>query len=63
MVEEAEVEVLLYALKSDLNAYLAMGDRAPVKALNEVIEFNEKNKDKEMPLFGQELFIKAKKAR
>jgi len=60
MVEDGELDVLLYELKSDLNAYFAdLGDKAPVRSLKEVIEFNEKNKDKEMPLFGQELFLKA----
>jgi len=58
--DDSELEVLLYELKADLNAYLAgLGPRAPVHSLKEIIEFNEKNRDKEMPYFGQELFIKA----
>ena len=52
--------VLLYELKADLNAYLArLGPSAPVHTLKEVIEFNEKNRDKEMPYFGQDMFLKA----
>jgi len=59
-VGDAELLILLYELKSDLNAYFAsLGAKAPVKSLADVIEFNEKNKDREMPYFGQELFIKA----
>jgi amidase len=56
----AELEVLLYELKADLNAYLAtLGPAVPVKTLKDVIEFNEKNADKELIYFGQELFIQA----
>lgn len=59
-IGEAELTVLLYELKADLNAYLkSLGARAPVKSLADVIAFNEKNADREMPYFGQELFVKA----
>ncbi len=55
---DAELEVLLFELKAGLNAYLAeRGGR--VRTLREVIEFNQKNAAREMPYFGQELFIKA----
>ncbi len=55
-----EFTVLLYELKADLNAYLKrLGPDAPVKSLADVIEFNEKHRDKEMPYFGQDTFIKA----
>ncbi|MDQ6653519.1 MAG: amidase [Acidobacteriota bacterium] len=58
--DDSEMEVLLYEFKTDLNAYLArLGSSAPVHSLKEVIEFNEKNRDQEMPYFGQDLFIKA----
>ena len=58
--DDSELEVLLYEFKADLNAYLAgLGPRAPVHSLKEIIEFNEKSPDKEMPYFGQDLFIKA----
>jgi len=57
---ETELLVLLYELKSDLNAYLArLGPSAPVHSLKEVIAFNERFREKEMPYFGQELFLKA----
>jgi len=56
----AEQEVLLYEFKTDLNAYLAsLGPRAPVRTLKEVIDFNERNKERELPYFGQETFLKA----
>jgi len=55
-----ELEVLLYELKADLNAYLAsLGKAAPVGSLAEIIHFNEKNQQREMPFFGQELFLLA----
>ncbi len=57
---DGETIVLLYELKADLNAYLArLGPGAPVHSLAEVIEFNEKHRDKEMPYFGQDQFLKA----
>ena len=50
--------LLEYEFKADLNAYLAgLGPDAPVKSLAEVIEFNERNADREMPFFGQERLI------
>ncbi len=57
---DSEEIVLLYEFKADLNKYLAwLGASAPVKSLAGIIAFNEKNKRREMPWFGQELFIKA----
>jgi amidase len=58
--DESELTVFMYELKADLNAYLAMlGPAAPVHTLKEIIEFNEKNHEKELPYFGQDLFVKA----
>lgn len=56
-----ELTVLLTELKADLNTYLASTDPAKVKTrtLADLIAFNKANADKEMPLFGQELFEKA----
>jgi amidase len=57
---ENEDAVLSYEFKADLNKYLAwLGPSAPVRSLAEIIEFNERNKAREMPWFGQELFLKA----
>jgi amidase len=59
-VGEPEFQVLLYELKADLNSYLAaLGPGAPVHTLEEIIEFNERHREKEMPYFGQDTFIKA----
>ncbi|HET6977312.1 MAG TPA: amidase [Pyrinomonadaceae bacterium] len=58
--DDSEFEVLLYEFKADLNTYLAgLGPQAPVKTLKDVIEFNEKHRDREMPYFGQDIMIKA----
>ena len=54
-IDEPEFEVLLYEFKADLNAYLVgLGPAAPVHSLAEVIAFNEANRDRVMPYFGQE---------
>jgi len=57
--DDTELTVLLYELKADLNAYLAARPGALVHSLEELIAFNEHNREKEMPYFGQDLFIKA----
>jgi amidase len=58
--DDGEGLIMLYELKADLNAYLArLGPNAPVHTLKEVIEFNESNRQKEMPYFGQDLLVKA----
>ena len=59
-LEEAELEVLLYEFKAGLDAYLAeLGPSAPIHSLAEAIAFNQKHAAEEMPIFGQELFLKA----
>lgn len=61
-LDAPEMEVLLYEFKADLNAYLTgRGPSAGVRTLKELIAFNEKNCETEMPLFGQDLFIEAEK--
>jgi amidase len=60
--DEAELEVLLYEFKADLNAYLAgLGPKAPVRSLQDIIAFNDRHRDREMPFFGQDLFLRAQK--
>ncbi|CAN5383477.1 amidase [soil metagenome] len=55
---DAELEVLLYEFKEDLNKYLsARGGR--IKTLADLVQFNIKNAEKEMPYFGQEVFLQA----
>ena len=58
--DDGEGTVLTYELKADLNAYLAkLGPSAPVRSLADIIDFNERNRQKEMPYFAQDLFLKA----
>jgi amidase len=58
--DDSELTVFMYELKADLNTYLAqLGPEAPVHSLKEIIDFNERNRAKEMPYFGQDLFVKA----
>ncbi len=58
--DESELLVFMYELKADLNAYLArLGPGAPVRTLQDIIDFNDRNRQKEMPYFGQDLFLKA----
>lgn len=54
---DAEYEVLLCEFKEDLNKYLK--SRGTSMTLSDLIKFNEKNAAKEMPYFGQEIFIQA----
>jgi amidase len=57
---DAEREVLLYEFKAGLNGYLArLGPQVPVRTLKDIIEFNEQNRERELPYFGQENFLKA----
>jgi amidase len=59
-LDDAELTVFLYEFKAGLNVYLKkLGDKAPVQSLKDLIEFNRKNKKKELPYFGQDLFMKA----
>ncbi len=54
--------MLLYEFKDGLNRYLAsLGAAAPVKSLADLIAWNEKEKAREMPWFGQEIFERAEK--
>src|SRR6195256_25929 len=58
--DESELLVFMYELKADLNTYLArLGPSAPVHTLRDIIDFNDRNRQKEMPYFGQDLFLKA----
>ncbi len=58
--DDAEFEVLLYEFKADMKSYLATrGANAPVKSLADIIAFNEKNRDRELQVFGQDIMVKA----
>lgn len=55
-----EYEAMLYEFKADLNKYLGSAT-TKYKSLASLIEFNEQNAAKEMPYFGQEIFLAAEK--
>jgi amidase len=57
--DASELEVLLYELKADMNAYLAALPSSPARSLADLIAFNEKHAAEEMPFFRQELFLMA----
>lgn len=57
-VSDDRLNVLLYEFKADLNKYLAARG-ARYKSLEDLIRFNDENKDAELKLFGQELFTQA----
>ena len=52
--------ILQYEFKTNLNKYLA-GRGSKYKTLEDLIKFNEDNKDKELQVFGQEIFIESQK--
>jgi amidase len=57
--DDSELTVLLYELKADLAAYFGRRTASSIKSLKDVIEFNERNRSREMPYFGQDLFTKS----
>ena len=54
------LNILLYEFKTDLNKYL-VARGAKYKTLDDLIKFNNENKEKELPKFGQELFEQSTK--
>ena len=60
LFEDTELEVLLYEFKTDLDAYL-ITHNAEVRSLADIIPFNEKHAQEELPFFGQEIMIMAEK--
>jgi amidase len=57
---DSETEVLLYEFKPGLEAYLAgYAPHAPIKNMADLIAFNLKHSDKEMPFFAQEHLVKS----
>ncbi|MGN6247983.1 MAG: amidase [Ginsengibacter sp.] len=58
--DDSEGTVLRYELKNDMAAYLKhRGNGTSFHTLKDLIEFNDKHADKEMPYFNQELFLQA----
>jgi len=61
-VGKASGTVLEYELKHDMAAYLKrLGPNSPMKTLQDLIDFNEQNKERELQYFGQEFFENAVK--
>ncbi len=61
-LDECEFEILLYEFKAGLNAYLSqLGPGVKVRSLADLIAFNAREKDREMPFFGQEILLSAEK--
>jgi len=59
-VSDAEYQVMLYEFKAGLNDYFrSLGPGAPVKTSEELIDFNERNRERELVFFGQETLIEA----
>ncbi len=59
---DASRDVLYYEFKATINAYLA--DAAPAvqtRSLAQLIEFNEAHAERELALFGQDIFVAANK--
>jgi amidase len=54
-----ELEILLYELKADLNAYLAERGDPEVGTLADLIAFNQAHADQELRFFQQEHFVAA----
>jgi amidase len=60
--DDCEFEILLYEFKAGLNTYLkGLGPDMKVRSLKELIAFNERERDREMPHFGQEILEMADK--
>lgn len=59
---ECESEILLYEFKAGVNEYLeGLGPGVQARSLADLIAFNEREREREMPFFGQELFVMAEK--
>ncbi|MFC1481887.1 amidase [Candidatus Neomarinimicrobiota bacterium] len=59
-LDEAESEVLAYEFKNEVKEYLVKhGSPNGMSTLDDLIAFNTTNKEKVMPYFGQERFLKA----
>ena len=58
--DDSESLVFDFELKADIENYLArLGPASPMKTLADLIEFNNRNAQKEMPYFGQDVFVRS----
>ena len=58
-LDAVEQTVLAYEFKDGINRYLATRQGSGPRTLQDLIAFNEREAAREMPFFGQELFIEA----
>jgi amidase len=54
--DDAEIIVLIFEFKRDLNAYLATRTGVPVSSVADVIQFNLDHFEQELKFFGQQFF-------
>jgi amidase len=60
LMDGPEQTVLLYEFKDGINRYLTrLPAGSPARTLADLIAYDEKNRDREMPFFAQELFIQS----
>jgi amidase len=59
LLDSDEQTVLLYEFKDGLNRYLGGRSAAAPRTLADLIVFNNDEHEREMPLFGQELFLQS----
>lgn len=57
-VGDAEYQVMLFEFKDGLNKYLS-GVASASRRLKDLIDFNERHRETELPYFGQETFLEA----
>jgi len=57
-MSDASRTVLYYEFKADLNTYLE-NSKAPIRTMDDIIEFNIRHADTVMPFFGQERMLEA----
>jgi len=59
-MDAPEMDVLLYEFKDGLNRYLSrLPQGSPARSLKELIAYNVTNREREMPIFDQELFMQS----
>ena len=59
---DKEEDLLLFEFKAGMATYLAsLGDATKLRSVADLVAWNEANRDRELPLFGQELFERAVK--
>ena len=61
-LDDCELEILLFEFKDGLNKYLqSRGSTSQVTSLTELIAFNERERARELPFFGQDILEMAEK--